>query len=35
MKLPNGEESYIDERKIKDYCLNEDHPRGKHKAYIL
>ncbi|MCF8076871.1 MAG: hypothetical protein K9L23_21935 [Desulfotignum sp.] len=35
MKLPNAEKAIIDERKIKEYCLNPDHPRGKHKAKVF
>ncbi|MCF8044805.1 MAG: hypothetical protein K9J83_03005 [Desulfarculaceae bacterium] len=35
MKLPNADKAIIDSKKIKDYCLNPDHPRGKHKAKIF
>jgi len=35
MKLPNAEKAIIDDRKIKDYCLNPEHPRGKHKAKVF
>ena len=35
MKLPNAEHAIIDKGKIRDYCLNHDHPRGKHKARIF
>jgi hypothetical protein len=35
MKLPNAEKAVIDDRKIKDYCLNPEHPRGKHKAKVF
>jgi hypothetical protein len=32
MKLQNFEKAFIDERKLSEYCLNENHPIGKHKA---
>src|SRR6266513_5078720 len=32
MKLPNGENAVVDIAKLRDYCLNPDHPEGKHKA---
>jgi hypothetical protein len=35
MKLPNAGEAIIDFRKIKDYCLNLEHPRGKDKAKVF
>ena len=35
MKLPNAELAIIDIEKIRDYCLNQDHPRGKHKARVF
>ena len=35
MTLPNAEEAIIEIEKLRDYCLNRDHPRGKHKARIL
>jgi hypothetical protein len=35
MKLPNGDQAIIDERKIKDYCLSPDHEDGQHKARIF
>jgi hypothetical protein len=25
----------VDIRKIRDYCLNPDHPRGRHKARVF
>jgi hypothetical protein len=30
--LPRADEATIDPRKLKDYALNPDHPRGQHKA---
>jgi hypothetical protein len=35
MKIPNYSNAYIDEEKIYGYCLNEEHPIGKHKAKIF
>jgi hypothetical protein len=31
-RLPNSERAILDIRKIEDYCLNPEHPRGRHKA---
>jgi hypothetical protein len=35
MKLPNNENAYIDIEKLKGYCLNFSHERGKHKARLF
>jgi len=35
VKLPNFENALIDEAKLRDYCLNPEHPRGKHKARMF
>ena len=35
MKVPNSDEAVIDIRKITEYCLNPEHPRGKHKAQVF
>ncbi|MCI0335187.1 MAG: hypothetical protein L0228_18415 [Planctomycetes bacterium] len=35
MKLPNGEGAVLDVEKLTEYCLNPDHPRGKHKARVF
>lgn len=35
MKLPNAENAIVDIAKIRDYCLNPDHPEGKHKARVF
>lgn len=32
MKILNGNRAIVDERKLRDYCLNPSHPRGRHKA---
>ena len=33
--LPNFENAIIDLTKLRDYCLNPDHPRGRHKARVF
>ncbi len=35
MKLPNAENAVVDIAKLRDYCLNPNHPKGKHKARIF
>ena len=35
MILPNSSNAYIDDRKLIDYCLSENHPIGKHKARVF
>jgi len=35
MKIPNSENAIVQIEKIRDYCLNEEHPRGKHKARVF
>ena len=35
MKLPNGDRAILDVRKLTEYCLNPDHPRGQHKARVF
>ena len=35
MKLPNANEAIVDLHKLTEYCLNPDHPRGKHKARVF
>ena len=35
MKLPIGIKPTIDIEKIEDYCLNKEHPVGKHKAKVF
>jgi len=35
MLLPNGERAIIDIRKLRDYCLNPDNPRGSGKARVF
>ena len=33
--LPNPENAIVEMRKLHDYCLSPDHPRGKHKARVF
>jgi len=35
MKLPNAENAVVDVAKLRDYCLNPTHPKGKHKARVF
>jgi hypothetical protein len=35
MKLPNGDRAIVDIRKLQDYCLNSQHPRGRNKARVF
>ncbi|MDD5179686.1 MAG: hypothetical protein PHT15_00305 [Gallionellaceae bacterium] len=35
MKLPNGTQAVVDIEKLRDYCLNSDHPEGRHKARVF
>lgn len=35
MKLPNGDRAVVDIAKLREYCLNPEHPRGKHKARVF
>lgn len=35
MRLPNGNRAIVDVRKLRDYCLNPDNPRGRHKARVF
>lgn len=35
VRLPNAERAIIDIAKLRDYCLNPEHPRGKHKARVF
>jgi hypothetical protein len=35
MRLPNGDRAIVDVRKLRDYCLNPDSPRGRHKARVF
>lgn len=35
MKLPNGDRAVVDVSKLRDYCLSDSHPRGRHKARVF
>ncbi len=35
MKVPNPDRAVVDIRKLTDYCLSLEHPRGKHKARVF
>lgn len=35
LKLPNGEQAIVDIEKLRDYCLDPSHPRGRHKARVF
>lgn len=35
MKLPNGYGAVVDIEKLHGYCLDVEHPRGKHKARVF
>jgi hypothetical protein len=34
-KIPGGEAAIVDREKLTGYCLNPEHPRGKHKARVF
>lgn len=33
--MPNPERAVVDIEKLRDYCLNPEHPRGRHKARVF
>jgi hypothetical protein len=35
MRLPNGGQAVVDLAKIRDYCLNHQHFKGRHKARVF
>ncbi len=35
MRLPNAENAFIPDDKLYGYCLSEEHPYGKHKAFLF
>lgn len=35
MKLPNNENALIELEKFTEYCLNPDHPSGRHKPRVF
>jgi hypothetical protein len=35
MLLPGGDRAVVELAKLTDYCLDETHPRGRHKARVF
>jgi len=35
MRLPNADCAIVDIEKLTHYCLNPEHPRGRHKARVF
>ena len=35
MKLPSPENAVVELKKLRDYCLSPEHPRGRHKARMF
>jgi hypothetical protein len=35
MKMPNAERAVVEVSKLREYCLNPQHPRGRHKARVF
>ena len=35
MKLPGGADAIVEISKVRDYCLDPHHPRGRHKARVF
>lgn len=35
MKLPNGDRAIVEIEKLRRYCLDPVHPRGRHKARVF
>jgi ribosomal protein L16/L10AE len=35
LRLPDGDRGIVDVRKLEDYCLSPEHPRGRHKARVF
>lgn len=35
MLLPDAQHAEVDIRKLSDYCLDEEHPVGRHKARVF
>ena len=33
--IPNAEQAFVDTAKLRNYCLNTVHSRGKHKARVF
>src|SRR3712207_723711 len=35
MRMPNADRAVVDIVKLRDYCLDPAHPRGRHKARVF
>jgi hypothetical protein len=35
MKIPNAGRAFVDREKLREYCLNREHQRGRHKARVF
>jgi hypothetical protein len=35
MKTPGGDAAIVDRQRLTGYCLNPEHPRGKHNARVF
>jgi hypothetical protein len=35
VKLPNPQAAIVDIKKLREYCLDLKHPRGRHKARVF
>ena len=35
MRMPNPDRAVVDIEKLRDYCLNTAHPRGRHMARVF
>jgi hypothetical protein len=35
VRLPNAENAIVETKKLTDYCLNLNHPRGRHQARVF
>ena len=35
MTIPGGSRAVIERRKLEEYCLSSEHPRGKHEARVF
>src|SRR5215831_1965768 len=35
MRVPNAERAVVDIEKLRNYCLSQAHPRGRHKARVF
>lgn len=35
MQVPNADRAVVELSKLRDYCLNPEHPRGRHNARVF